>query len=166
MRLLLDTHVLVWLLTDSDRISTAVYNQIERAAAQDLLRVSAITPWEIAMIVAKGRLVLARDVGDWVDAVLSLPGIHLEPLSPAIAVASTRLLPTPIRSGSSRSRRSDTDRNSAQPRRHIGHRRRTHARLREGRLSPLPRDCISSLLPMTRKHIVCANKITCDSRSL
>jgi len=94
MRLLLDTHVLVWLLTDSDRISAAVYDQIERAAAQDLLCVSAITPWEIAMIVAKGRLVLARDVGDWVDAALSLPGIHLEPLSSAIAVASTRLPPT------------------------------------------------------------------------
>jgi PIN domain nuclease of toxin-antitoxin system len=91
MRLLLDTHVLVWLLTDSDRISAAVYNQIERAAAQDLLFVSAITPWELAMLVAKGRLVLSRDVGNWIDAALSLPGIHLEALSPAIAVASTRL---------------------------------------------------------------------------
>jgi PIN domain nuclease of toxin-antitoxin system len=91
MRLLLDTHVLVWLMNDSDRISTSVYSQIELAAQHDLLCVSAITPWEIAMLVAKGRLALNRDVGDWIDAALSLPGIHLEALSPAIAIASTRL---------------------------------------------------------------------------
>jgi PIN domain nuclease of toxin-antitoxin system len=91
MRLLLDTHVLVWLLNDSDRISAAIYSQIERAAEQDLLFVSAITPWEIAMLVAKGRLGLDRDVADWIDAALNLPGIHLEALSPSIAVASTRL---------------------------------------------------------------------------
>jgi PIN domain nuclease of toxin-antitoxin system len=53
--------------------------------------VSAITPWEISILVAKGRLVLARDVQDWVDAVLALPGVRLAPLTPVIAVASTRL---------------------------------------------------------------------------
>lgn len=91
MRLLLDTHVLVWLLNGSDRISATVYSHIERAAKQDLLFVSAITPWEVAMLVAKGRLSLNRDVADWIDAALSLPGIHLEPLSPTVAVSSTRL---------------------------------------------------------------------------
>src|ERR1700761_39631 len=91
MHLLLDTHVLIWLLNDSDKISASIYSQIERAAEQDLLFVSAITPWEIAMLVAKGRLGLTRDVGNWIDEALGLPGIHLEPLSPEIAVASTRL---------------------------------------------------------------------------
>ena len=43
------------------------------------------------MLVSKGRLVLDRDVGEWVQAALSLPGIRLEPLSPEVAVASTRL---------------------------------------------------------------------------
>jgi PIN domain nuclease of toxin-antitoxin system len=91
MRLLLDTHVFVWLLQNSARISGAVYQHIEAAADSDELFVSAITPWEIAMLVAKGRLGLNRDVGDWLTAALALPGIHMEPLSPAIAVASTRL---------------------------------------------------------------------------
>ncbi len=53
--------------------------------------VSAITPWEIGMLVAKGRLVLDRDVMDWLQAALSLPGIRVAPLEPALAVASTRL---------------------------------------------------------------------------
>ena len=91
MRILLDTHALVWLLTDSERISGQTYAKIERAADQDELFVSAISPWEIAMLVSKGRLRLNRDVADWIGAALALPGIQLEPLSPAIAVASTRL---------------------------------------------------------------------------
>jgi PIN domain nuclease of toxin-antitoxin system len=91
MRVLLDTHLLVWLLEDSKRISTRIYSKIEQAADKDQLFVSAITPWEIAMLVAKERLRLNRDVGDWIAAALGLPGIHIEPLSPAIAVASTRL---------------------------------------------------------------------------
>lgn len=91
MRILLDTHVLVWLLEDSARISRPTYSKIEKAADEDELFVSAITPWEIAMLVAKDRLRLNRDVADWLLAALALPGIHLEPLSPEIAIASTRL---------------------------------------------------------------------------
>ena len=91
MRILLDTHVFVWLLENSTRISGPVYGQIQAAADQDELFVSAITPWEIAMLVSKRRLGLNRDVGDWLAAALGFPGIRLEPLSPAIAVARTRL---------------------------------------------------------------------------
>jgi PIN domain nuclease of toxin-antitoxin system len=90
-RLLLDTHVLVWLLAGSMRLGTGARQRIQQAAEQDGLLVSAITPWEIAMLVSKGRLALDRDVGEWIQAGLALPGIRLEPLSPEIAVASTRL---------------------------------------------------------------------------
>lgn len=43
------------------------------------------------MLVSKGRLFLDRDVGEWVETALSLPGIRLVPISPQVAVASTRL---------------------------------------------------------------------------
>ncbi|MGD0789184.1 MAG: type II toxin-antitoxin system VapC family toxin [Terracidiphilus sp.] len=91
MTILLDTHILVWLLNGSERIGEPVHAQIQQAADEDSLFISAITPWEIAMLVAKGRLRLGKDVEEWIRAALSLPGIRLEPLSPAIAVASTRL---------------------------------------------------------------------------
>jgi PIN domain nuclease of toxin-antitoxin system len=91
MRILLDTHVLVWLLEDSERIGEPVHAQIQQSADEDSLFVSAITPWEIAMLVTKGRLRLGQDVAEWLAAALGLPGIRLESLSPAIAVASTRL---------------------------------------------------------------------------
>jgi PIN domain nuclease of toxin-antitoxin system len=89
--LLLDTHVLVWLMEDSTKMSESVYAELDQAADADDLIVSAITPWEIALLVSKGKLRLTRDVGEWMDLALQLPGIRLEPLSPAIAVASTRL---------------------------------------------------------------------------
>ena len=89
--LLLDTHALVWLAVGDARLSAAARKRIESAAQHQQLWVSAITPWEIGMLVAKGRLVLDRDVMDWVAAALALPGIRLAPLDPAVAVASTRL---------------------------------------------------------------------------
>jgi PIN domain nuclease of toxin-antitoxin system len=88
---LLDTHVLIWLLRDAEKISETVYAQIQDAADADSLVVSAITPWEIGVLVAKKRIDLGADVMAWIDAALNLPGIRLQPLLPEIAVASTRL---------------------------------------------------------------------------
>lgn len=89
--MLLDTQVLVWLAAGDERLRPAVRRRIEAAAQAQQLWVSAITPWEIGMLVAKGRLVLDRDVMDWLQAALALPGVRLAPLEPALAVASTRL---------------------------------------------------------------------------
>lgn len=89
--LLLDTHALVWLLSGSDRLGRQARKAIQKAAEAGVLHVSAISPWEIAVLVSKGRLVLEQDVGEWVQAAVALPGICLEPLSPEVAVASTRL---------------------------------------------------------------------------
>ncbi len=88
---LLDTHAWVWLLNGSERLGPRAQKAIRGSLAEQAVLVSAISPWEVAMLVSKGRLVLDRDVGEWVQAALSLPGIRLEPISPEIAVASTRL---------------------------------------------------------------------------
>jgi PIN domain nuclease of toxin-antitoxin system len=53
--------------------------------------VSAISVWEVAMLVAKRRIQLDRPVEIWVDLALALPGIQLAGLEPAIAVRSTKL---------------------------------------------------------------------------
>ena len=43
------------------------------------------------MLVSKGRLVFDRDVADWLNDALALPGLRVVPLSTEIAVSSTRL---------------------------------------------------------------------------
>lgn len=90
-RLLLDTHVLIQYLEGSSKIGKRSYAAVEAATKADAILVSAITPWEIALLVSKGRLQLENDVMDWVRTALTKPGVHLVPLAPEIAVASTRL---------------------------------------------------------------------------
>ena len=52
---------------------------------------SAISVWEVAMLVAKRRIQLDCPVEQWVGVALALPKIQLAPLEPAIAVRSTKL---------------------------------------------------------------------------
>ena len=88
---LLDTHVWVWLLNGDQKLSAKALKAIECSLAEEAVLLSTISPWEVAMLVSKDRLRLDRDVSEWVQAAVSIPGIRVEPLSPEIAVASTRL---------------------------------------------------------------------------
>jgi PIN domain nuclease of toxin-antitoxin system len=87
----LDTHALVWLMQGSVRVGPRSRALIAAAADVDAVFVAAISAWEIAMLVARDRLALDRDVGEWLDAALRLPGIRLAALDPLVAVDSTRL---------------------------------------------------------------------------
>ena len=89
--ILLDTHVLLWLLEDDPRLGAGAKAEVEKNRRVDGVGVSAITPWEVAMLVAKGRLHLNLEVGIWLDRALSLPGVDLLAIEPAIAVDSVRL---------------------------------------------------------------------------
>jgi PIN domain nuclease of toxin-antitoxin system len=95
MTVILDTHAFVWLLNGDEQLGAQARAEIASAASENMVYVSAITSWEIAMLVSKGRLTLHKDVGEWLTQAFSLPGIRLEPLSVEIAVASTRLPGTP-----------------------------------------------------------------------
>lgn len=87
----LDTHVLIWMMAGDARLSPAIRQAVENAAYGDGANVCAISLWEVAMLAAKGRLTLYRDVGVWVEMVASHPGLTVVPLAPEVAVASTRL---------------------------------------------------------------------------
>ena len=89
--LVVDTHVLIWLLEKNKLLGLQSRQLLKQAASAHALHVPAITAWEIAMLVSKGKLTLKRDVGEWINAAFALPGLRLEPLSPEIAVACTRL---------------------------------------------------------------------------
>jgi len=88
---LLDTHVLVWLFEGNTKLGRAARAAIQGAADENGALVSAITPWEIGLLVNKGRLKLGAEVMQWIRSVLAKPGVQLAALSPEIAVDSTRL---------------------------------------------------------------------------
>jgi PIN domain nuclease of toxin-antitoxin system len=89
--LLLDTHVLVWLMFGDSKLGKQAREAIYRACREERALVSAITPWEIGVLVSKKRIELYRDVMEWLRDALAIPGVTLAPLEPEIAVASTRL---------------------------------------------------------------------------
>jgi PIN domain nuclease of toxin-antitoxin system len=65
------------------------------AGAIGKVLVSAISVWEVGMLEAKGRVRFTVEVGEWVRRALAAPGVHLAPLTPEIALDSTRL-PEPV----------------------------------------------------------------------
>lgn len=90
--LLLDTHVWIWLMIGSDELkSSKCLPVIEQSAKQGKIRISAISVWEIGMLEARGKIKFTVNCIDWVNEALSAPGISLEPLSPEIAIESSRL---------------------------------------------------------------------------
>lgn len=89
--LLLDTHVWLWLVGGAEPLKRPVLSAVEGAARRGRIRVSAISVWEVAMLEAKGRIRLAKDRLAWVQEALSAPGTSLVPLTPEIAVESSRL---------------------------------------------------------------------------
>lgn len=90
-KLVLDTHVWVWLMEGAPNLRQEVRERITAAASTGDVLVSAISVWEVAMLEAKGRIIFDQDCAEWVRDALSAPGISLVPLEPEIAVGSTRL---------------------------------------------------------------------------
>ena len=86
--IILDTHAWIWWSNGSDKLSSAALQAIE---STDLIGIPAICCWEVAMLISKGRLKFNLDIQDWLDLALSQPKTNLIPLTPQIAVLSTRL---------------------------------------------------------------------------
>ncbi len=91
--ILLDTHALVWSADNKPELGVRSRELIASAQADGELYVSAITPWEIAMLVGKDRLELSRHLAVWMPGVTSQPGIVVAPLTPEIGMDAGLLPP-------------------------------------------------------------------------
>jgi PIN domain nuclease of toxin-antitoxin system len=90
--LILDTHIWIWAITGNvARLSAEGLEAIERASRSQQLGVSAISVWEVGMLESKGRVQFNKVCLDWVRDALSAPGLRLLPLTPDIAIESSRL---------------------------------------------------------------------------
>jgi len=88
--ILLDTHVWVWLCHGDSRLPSEL-QYVRETHADGELMVSAISCWEVAKLVERGRLELPLALPVWMDMALGGSGVTLVPLSASIAVASTTL---------------------------------------------------------------------------
>ena len=90
-KILLDTHVWIWLMAGDASLSLHFRRAIARCKEHDGIIISPISVWEIGMLVEKKRILLDMDCLDWVEQSLESPGITLVPITPRIAIQSTRL---------------------------------------------------------------------------
>ena len=88
--ILLDTHIWVWWVDDSQQMRDR-QRQIIQDNVQNGLGVSAISCWEVAKLVEYGRLELACAVEEWTAQAMAYPGVQLLELTPQIAIESTKL---------------------------------------------------------------------------
>ena len=87
---LLDTHVLVWLLEDYSQLGRRAAHRADTAARTGVLLVSAITFWEVALLAMRHRVTLAQTVAGWRRRVLDL-GIEEISVSGDIGILATEL---------------------------------------------------------------------------
>jgi PIN domain nuclease of toxin-antitoxin system len=90
MSLVLDTNALIWLLKDSDRLGRRAARQIDAAFNSARILISAVSFWEVALLVAKERIDLGMPVDQWRGEALRL-GIDEVPLDGELAVESVGL---------------------------------------------------------------------------
>ena len=110
--ILLGTHALIWWADGNHpRLSAnalaAIDQEIESAGlpgGSPGLLVSAISCWEVAMLVNRGRLALSLDVERWLALLASHPAVRLLALDPAdrFLVAQARELGIPLLSADNR----------------------------------------------------------------
>jgi PIN domain nuclease of toxin-antitoxin system len=83
--IVLDTHAWLWWLAEPARLSRAARRAIDEA---ETIGVSAISAWELAMLVRRRRISLDRDVGAWVRQALAPARVRQQPLTADVAVAA------------------------------------------------------------------------------
>ena len=89
---LLDTHILVWWRTEFHRLSKPQAQVLEKLEEQGQpVGVSAISLWELALLMHRGRITVDMPLGMWLDRLETHPLITIFPLTTKIAAESVRL---------------------------------------------------------------------------
>ena len=91
--ILLDTHAWLWWLGDPGLLSGPARERIASAERDATVAVSAISAWEAAVLVKKGRLELTLSVAELVAHCERLPVLRFLPVTPRIGIGSVALEP-------------------------------------------------------------------------
>ena len=91
-RLLLDTHIVLWLDSGNDRLRPQTRVLVDECWQNGgAILISAITVWEIALLVDTGRIDLDLPVDAWVKRFIDRPGVDCVPLGHRAAARSYQL---------------------------------------------------------------------------
>lgn len=90
-KLLLDTHSLLWFAEKDAKLGKKTTAALIKAHASESLFISAISFWEIGMLVEKKRIALSRPVDFWRSDVIKA-GIVEIPISGEAGLLATQLM--------------------------------------------------------------------------
>jgi PIN domain nuclease of toxin-antitoxin system len=85
MKFVIDTHILLWWISDRKQLTTKILRALDRAYAATPIGLSSISLWEIAMLVELGRIKLNRPLREWLEAASAPPLVSVINITPAIA---------------------------------------------------------------------------------
>ncbi|MFT4179387.1 MAG: type II toxin-antitoxin system VapC family toxin [Thermomonas sp.] len=90
--IVLDTHTLLWWASGAtDQLSPVALEVIEAELDGGRIVVSSISAWEIAMLVARGRVALSIDTEEWLTLAGHIEAVAFMPVDNEIAVKSIEL---------------------------------------------------------------------------
>lgn len=88
---LLDTHVWIWWMLRTDDLEPMVLKRLDDLARGSRPLLSAMSLWEMAMLVERGRVVLKGDLRRWLRVAAGPETVEVVPITPDIAAASASL---------------------------------------------------------------------------
>jgi PIN domain nuclease of toxin-antitoxin system len=88
--ILLDTHVLVWLMGEPEKLSKSAASAIRRARNSDGLSIADVTIWELALLLSRGVLQSGGTVENTVRNLVGRSGVSIKPITPEIAALATQ----------------------------------------------------------------------------
>ena len=91
--ILLDTHVLVMLALKPEGLSKAAARALSRAMAGDGVAIASITLWEIALLIAEGRIMVHGSAETFLKQILQRPRLFVLDLTPEIAALAFQFPP-------------------------------------------------------------------------
>ena len=87
--IVLDTHALLWLCLEPRRLSAPAAAAIRGALAAGGIAIASITLWEIAMLIALGRLTPRGTAETWLAELVRRSGVIVREITPAVAALAT-----------------------------------------------------------------------------
>ena len=85
--ILLDTHILIWLDEGSPRLGKDTLQRINKEFNGGIIAVSAISFWEISMLVQKQRLEIRMPLDDWRGELIQ-SGVQEIPVDGSISICA------------------------------------------------------------------------------
>jgi PIN domain nuclease of toxin-antitoxin system len=88
---MLDIHAWVWWIQADPRLDRRTVEALDALPPDDRPALCDISLWEVAMLVARGRLTFGEPFESWLDAAADPRTVRVLPITPAVAAEVARL---------------------------------------------------------------------------